>query len=70
MEIVSNEEYQKDPMVYVKKILDLWLEIDLIIKQCFSAHIQKFSAVRDRAFITFVNFEVCSATFLAIYADN
>ena len=37
--IVTNEENQKDPLIYIKKLIDFKDKMDLMISEAFSDHI-------------------------------
>ena len=67
--IVHDEEYIKDPLVFTQKLLDFLTEIDAMIKTSFD-DLKIFNTARDHSFKDFMNENMCTPNYLAIFIDN
>ena len=49
MIVVNDQELRKDPVGYIQKLLDLYIEIDKIVEECFDND-KLFKDARNTAF--------------------
>eukprot|EP01038_Epipyxis_sp_PR26KG_P004921 gene4921-6884_t len=69
LEIVSNQENNKDPVQFVKLILDLKYKFDTIINDAFLSE-KKCLKVLKESFESFINHDNRCASYLASYIDD
>lgn len=69
LEIVENQETTKDPVMFLKLILELKDKFDQVIKEAFRAE-KKMQKKLQEAFETFLNKDNRSAHHLATYIDD
>lgn len=69
MEVINNEELQKDPVKFTQKLLELKKEMDEIVALCFKDD-PKFNQTRDRSFLNFMNKFVETPQYMAEYCDH
>ena len=66
--ITQSEEFLKDPIVFVSKLLDFKAEIDKMVVESFASH-PLFGKTRDLAFSEFMNEQIFTPSYLAKYSD-
>ena len=69
LEVINNEELQKDPVKFTSKLLELKKEMDEIVADCFKDD-PKFNQNRDRSFQNFMNKFSETPQYMAEYCDH
>lgn len=69
LEVINDEELQKDPVKFTTKLLGLKKEMDEIVADCFIDD-PKFNQNRDRSFQNFMNKFAETPQYMAEYCDH
>jgi hypothetical protein len=69
MIIVNDEKLKIDPIGYIQGLLELYIEIDKTMVECFDSN-KLFTDARNRAFIDILNIFEGTPKYLAAYCHD
>ena len=69
MAIVNDENLREDPIQFIQKLLDLYIDLDKILKNWFDSH-YSIKRAREDAFQKIMNEFIPTTKYLAYYCDD